>query len=454
MFPAEPKSIEVKYVKSNHASFEIDGVLKRSYTVGKLFQRLGFRPAPGDRFSITVQPLLLCLAICFALCVSARADFPRGAQRSPAHKLLNAPAHRVLADPPAQFALIPSQLDMWGNDQFGDCVSAEEAFAKACHQPEIFVSASEVESWAQQHGYLNGADLVSVLTTMQTDGLTSAGQQFNDGPYATVDYSNETVLRSAIATAGPVKIAIDASALPPTAGNQQGWYVLCDGKQYPNTDHCVSICGYGPAEFLYSQLSVSMPPSLAGVSGYYVFTWRTIGFVDHDWLMSTCTEAFVRNPVTVIAPQPTPAPPNPTPPAPPTPHRLTFIELIRALIARLHPHHTPAQTSTVSQFFADDASPRIALLKEIVYQRGVQKGLIPAGTPIGAVNWAELIKIIEELEPIIVPLIPLILGDAHATPDNHPASQSAPARRKQCGPGGCRIVPTEPRGFQFFRRRK
>ena len=40
---------------------------------------------------------------------------------------------------PAQFAYVPKQLSMWGNDQYGDCVSAEEAFAKACYSPEIFI---------------------------------------------------------------------------------------------------------------------------------------------------------------------------------------------------------------------------------------------------------------------------------------------------------------------------
>lgn len=367
--------------------------------------------------------LTACFALCLAAAVlSARADevpsppkskFPRGAQRSPAHKLLNAPAHRVIADPPAQFALLPQQLDMWGNDQYGDCVTAEECFAKACHQPEIFVTAAVAESWAQAHGYLNGADLVSVLTTMQTDGfyLPTAGQQYNDGPYSTVDYSNETVLRSAIATAGPVKIAIDANALPATAGNQQGWYAVGGSpNQFPNTDHCVSICGYGPAESLYTQLNVSMPPSLAGVSGYYVFTWRTIGFVDHDWLMSTCTEGFVRNPVTVVAAQPTPQP-TPTPPPPPAPrHRLTFAELIQLLIARLHPHLTSDQAEAVAEFFADANSPRVRLLERIVYRRAQRAGLnLP--TDLGKVNWQQLIKIIQELEPIIVPLIPLLIGE-------------------------------------------
>jgi hypothetical protein len=41
----------------------------------------------------------------------------------------------------------------------GDCVASEEAFAKACHKSEIFISDQEVIQWAQNHGVLEGAYL-------------------------------------------------------------------------------------------------------------------------------------------------------------------------------------------------------------------------------------------------------------------------------------------------------
>jgi hypothetical protein len=41
---------------------------------------------------------------------------------------------------------------MWNNDTHGDSVTAEEAFAKACHSPEIFITDDEVEKWATAHG--------------------------------------------------------------------------------------------------------------------------------------------------------------------------------------------------------------------------------------------------------------------------------------------------------------
>ena len=45
---------------------------------------------------------------------------------------------------PAEYIVIPPQLSMWGNDVYGDCVTAEEAFAKACYQPEIFITDGEL----------------------------------------------------------------------------------------------------------------------------------------------------------------------------------------------------------------------------------------------------------------------------------------------------------------------
>lgn len=243
--------------------------------------------------------------------------FARGARPSPRHKLLAAVPFIPLVAPPSQVAYIPKQLSVWGNDRFGDCVSAEEAFAKATYLPEIFIDEDTVVAWARRHGVLNGAGLTDVMDAMQRDGFQVAGQQYNDGPYTGVDYGNESTLQSAISQ-GPVKIAIDANALPRGAGNQQGWYAFGRGH-YPNTDHCVALAGYGPCAWLYYQMGLPLP---AGVSpdqfGYLLFTWSTIGVVDYDWLMGTCTEAWIRHPTTIGNP-PLPQPPVPPPPVPPIP---------------------------------------------------------------------------------------------------------------------------------------
>src|ERR1700677_4604337 len=56
----------------------------------------------------------------------------RGAYPTPKHKVAAAIPHSVTGATPPQFIRIPKVLSMWGNDVFGDCVTAEECFAKAC----------------------------------------------------------------------------------------------------------------------------------------------------------------------------------------------------------------------------------------------------------------------------------------------------------------------------------
>jgi hypothetical protein len=251
-------------------------------------------------------------------------NFKTGARPTPRFRLVAARRFIPGKAAPAQAAWVPSKLSFWLNDQDGDCVTAEEAFAKACSG--IFISDATVKTWASKNGVLNGADLDQVMNVMETQGFLQDGNTYNDGPYSSVDYSTESVLQSAIAL-GPVKIGIDASALPSTAGNANGW-VAVGGKpgQFTSEDHCVSICCFGTAQYIFSQLHVPLPSTLQPTqAGYGLFTWNTIGFVDHAWIMSTCGEAWVRNPtsVTVGTGTPTPDPPlNPPAPAPapaPTP---------------------------------------------------------------------------------------------------------------------------------------
>jgi hypothetical protein len=245
----------------------------------------------------------------------AKSNFLRGAIPTPRHKLAAAmpfsPLALGLEAPPPQCAYVPAKLDVWGNSTYGDCVSAEEAFAKACNVPEIFLSADVVISWARKHGFLNGADLVEVMDAVAKNGFVVGSQEYKDGGHQSVDFSNEPILQAALAE-GPVKIGIDAGALPSGAGNQQGWYAQ-GGRSMKNEDHCVGLAGYGPAEWLYGQLGVPTPSALpASKSGYLLFTWSTIGFVDHDWIMSTVGEAWVRNPTTVgVPPLPDPVPVTP-----------------------------------------------------------------------------------------------------------------------------------------------
>lgn len=212
--------------------------------------------------------------------------------------------------PPPQIVVVPKRLSIWGNNQFGDCVTAESCFAIADYSTfigldEIFVTEASCIKWARDHGVLNGADLLSVIQGMQRDGIPDEkGIVRKAGNPSSVDYSNEVTLQSAIAQ-GPVSIAIGSGSLPSGAGSRNGWYVF--GSRRTGADHCVSLCGYGPTVELFKALGASPPPN-APANGYLLFTWGTIGVVDHKWLLSTCVEAWVRNPTTTDL-QPAPQPP-------------------------------------------------------------------------------------------------------------------------------------------------
>jgi len=114
--------------------------------------------------------------------------------------------HQIVGVTPPQFIHIPSELSFWDNSQYGDCVTAEEAFAKACHQPEIFIPQNTVVAWAEAHGVLNGAYLNAVLQMMLNGGFKQSGHTYDDGPAHTVDWTNAAVLNNAIFTNCPVKI--------------------------------------------------------------------------------------------------------------------------------------------------------------------------------------------------------------------------------------------------------
>ena len=190
---------------------------------------------------------------------------------------------------------------MWGNDVHGDCVTAEEAFAKACNNPEIFISDDDVMAWAQSHGVLEGAYLTQVLGWMQDGGFAESPYVYNDGPYFSVDWTNAGILQSAISS-GPVKIGIAADQIETawrTSGGQSGW-IGTGFHPDGNEDHCVSLCGYGTIAWLAAQFQVPVPASIDGTKpGYAMFTWNSIGIIDVPSLLAITHEAWLRQPTTV-----------------------------------------------------------------------------------------------------------------------------------------------------------
>jgi hypothetical protein len=225
----------------------------------------------------------------------------RGAKPSPRYRLAGATPHVIAGPTPPQLLYNPTQLSFWLNNTDGDCVTAEEAFGKACHVPEIFISDQEVQAWATRHGVLNGAQLVDVLDWMMTDGFKQGGHTYDDGPHTAVNWTNAAILQNAIAH-GPVKIGVAANQLETVyqAHPATGWFAT-GFTQDTNEDHCVSLCGYGTFGWLASQLKVQVPSGLShSTPGYGMFTWDTIGIIDHPSMVAITEEAWLRNPTTVV----------------------------------------------------------------------------------------------------------------------------------------------------------
>jgi hypothetical protein len=226
-------------------------------------------------------------------------DMKRGAIPSPRHILASATPHKIAGPTPDNFLYNPSKLSFWGNDQYGDCVTAEEAFAKACYNPEIFFSYDYIVSWATANGYLNGAYLTAVLNSMESNGFQQNSHTYDDGPYTSVNWTNAPVLQNAISK-GPVKLGVAAAQLnAAVTPGTNGWFVT--GLQPdPNEDHCVSLCGYGKMSWLAKHLLVNVPPDVNGNNpGYAMFTWNSIGIIDVPSMVNITHEAWLRNPTTV-----------------------------------------------------------------------------------------------------------------------------------------------------------
>jgi len=227
---------------------------------------------------------------------------PRGARPTPRYKLAGATPHKIRGRTPPQFAIIPSQLSYWLNDKYGDCVTAEEAFAKACYSPEIFIQDATVQTWATANGVLNGAYLLQVIEMMESNGFQQDGYTYNDGTATSIDWTDAPTLQNAISQ-GPVKIGVAADQLEnvvPINPPSNGWFATGFTSDQ-NEDHCVSLCGYGTISWLAQQLGVSVPSGVDGTQpGYLLFTWDTIGIIDVPSMLAITSEAWLRTPTTII----------------------------------------------------------------------------------------------------------------------------------------------------------
>ena len=254
----------------------------------------------------------------------------RGCVPSPRHRLACAAwAGMALkaVTPPANFATLCSDYDISGNDHFGDCVSAEEAnakraYAKAMGVAETEIPGANVIAWARKHGYLNGANLDDVLTTMATTGMPDAfGVVHCDGNHLTVDWTNPDEMKAAIYTYKTVKIAVAANQLEHASTGSNGW-VLLKARSDSNIDHCVGLHGYGTLEYLAGLCGVTVPVGQdMNQLCWLLYTWGTVGIVSDQALQAIMHggEAWVREIGDIVNGQPNPPAPIDPPTPPPDP---------------------------------------------------------------------------------------------------------------------------------------
>lgn len=210
---------------------------------------------------------------------------------------------------PTSYLVWPSQLSYWDNNVDGDCVTAEEAFAKILVAPYAFLSDGEVISWADQYNFENGANLYDVMTTMQTQGIHFNGGMLYDGSPSTVVWTDPQQLQSAIYNSGPVKMGVAAenfqSNQHPVTPGKDGWALY----GYPSglaEDHCIGLCGYGSLSdliglFKSQGVNISQSSGMPGGTWYAAFTWNSVGIIDEQSLINMTGEAWVRSPVTTMS---------------------------------------------------------------------------------------------------------------------------------------------------------
>ena len=262
---------------------------------------------------------------------------PTGAIPTSRARLAASRPHICRGATPSQFFKAPAKLSYWLNDVDGDCVTAEEAFAKGVDG--YWIDDDTVKAWATYHDVLNGADLLSVLQWMVKAGFSQGGTVYDDGTPSSVDWTNSAVLNNAISQ-GPVKIGVAADQLQSVVGESNGWFGI--GFKQTNQeeeDHCVSLCGYGSISWLAQQLEVSVPNDIDGTKpGHALFTWKTIGIIDVPSMLAITWEAWLRSPTSMVVgptpPSPTPAPtpmPGPTPAPTPSPSPTPPTSVIEAV---------------------------------------------------------------------------------------------------------------------------
>lgn len=228
---------------------------------------------------------------------------PTGEFPSPNQDLAGAQRYRGGGPVPESFIAWPTKIDFWGNVTASNSIWAEEAFAKACVEPKVFIPTEVVLSASRECGPSNFAAF------MQTHGFQMDHEAFLDGPFSLINWINAAALNGAIANIGPVKIGVASGGL--SAGphgrvtpGASGWAIYGLPQAQPGV-HCASLCGYGPLAALVDLfqrhgVDVNLPSGTPAGLSYAMFTWGSIGIIDRQSLVNITGEAWVRSPTTIV----------------------------------------------------------------------------------------------------------------------------------------------------------
>ena len=234
---------------------------------------------------------------------SAEVFVPSGALPTPNYELASAQPYKASGAAPESFLAWPIEIGFWGNEKASNSIWAEEAFAKACAEPKVFIPADVVLRTAQECGSSNFARF------MQTHGFQLDRIAYLDGPFNKIDWTNTAALNGAIANVGAVKIGVASAGLTASPHGKvtpgtSGWTIYDLPAGQPG-DHCASLCGYGPLAALAGLferygVDVNVPSGMPTGLCYAMFTQASIGIIDHQSLMNITGEAWVRNPTTIV----------------------------------------------------------------------------------------------------------------------------------------------------------
>jgi hypothetical protein len=192
--------------------------------------------------------------------------------------------------------------DMCGNDQFGNCVFAEEANYKktvslGTGNPEIHVSRDTcIKDYLIYTGGRDcGANIDDALSYFHKTGLMDDDHVHRHvGHHGALDPRDLTELRHGVSLFRGVKLGVAGDLLERHVGTTNGWFI--DRPGGGRLDHCVGLYAYGTVAYCLVLCGVNprVADAYRHAPAFVLYTWATIGVITWTALRSIIGEAWVR----------------------------------------------------------------------------------------------------------------------------------------------------------------